>query len=759
MLQQPPKRTQTPNPTLTGSSTLLSPSGGHHQASSESNKVGSKTNTPKKPAFKTSSSSSSVGSSGSTTSSRSKVPSIQSSLYNSSTKKHVETPRPGSRASSAYTPLSNSSSTKESNSSSRCSSPSSDTTTNIGRTGELINTFKNVFKDGEVKCCCYVDKTSSIWTGGNDCHLCIYDIKDNIASLDFKRISVGGHLGDISKSSFSCMTCVNSLSQELACTVWTGFNNGKLLVWDAVSITKIFELHYHSAEITQIICVFNEITKSKFVWTCSQDSSICIIALSTFQPECVLNDQTGPIRSMVFLNHSHQVWTCSDTSIYIRSTDGKTLKQIPFSVVTRHVIFDGHHIWTSSVDGKLRVWDCETQKCIKETKAHSEMVNGLLCTTKQVWSCGDDKVLHIFDSTSLKPIKKIKANSVSVINMVALPGKRIFAFCTDNKVRIWECEGEIQCMNDLMTALEKHTETLFKEHDEKQTKKEQPSSLQEQPPFHSLTELETNRDDYESSSEDDDNSFSLRSIKESYENEIVKLRKQLQETSSLVTKYKLKLKSKTEKIEEQQVYITEKNKTIEQLQEEVKAVESLLRQSMLQCEKEKLEREELVNKISSVYLSFNGQDSTVPSNNDNTSVIKMIDELLSITDMERSKIQQLEQKYQNTNIVLHETTKELQTKLDSASKDTISLIEHLKHAKEENEHFKELITEKENTIRMLKSIPTDEDYSVYDEIEFLDKQNEELITIIEKGFPDIKKHLLNDNLSLEEKLSIILSNY
>lgn len=249
------------------------------------------------------------------------------------------------------------------------------------------------------------------------------------------------------------MTCVHSLSPELPCTVWTGFNNGKVLVWDVVSISKIFELECHRTEITQILCVYNENTHSKYVWTCSKDSSICVIELTTFQQERVLTDQKGPIRCMVFLNEFHHVWTCSDTSINIRSTDGKTLKQIPFLFVARNIIFDGFHIWTSSADGKLRVWDCEKQKCIKETKAHTEMVNGLLSTTKQVWSCGDDKVLHIFDSTSLKPIKKIKANSVSVITMVALPGKRVFAFCTDNKVRIWECEGDIQRLNDfsLMT--------------------------------------------------------------------------------------------------------------------------------------------------------------------------------------------------------------------------------------------------------------------------------------------------------------------
>lgn len=264
---------------------------------------------------------------------------------------------------------------------------------------------------------------------------------------------------------------------------------------------------------------------------------------------------------------------------------------------------------------------------------------------------------------------------------------------------------------------------------------------------------------YESSSEDEDNSISLRSIKEAYETEIVKLRKQLQETSSLVTKYKLKLKSKTEKIEEQENELHEKSMKIEQLQEEMKAAELLARQSTSQFEKANLERQELVNKITAVYLSFKSADSATLCNNDNESVVKMIDELMCMMDQERSRFQQIEQKFQNTNLIVQEATKELQTKLDSLSKDSSSLVEHLKHLKEENEKQIQQLIEKENTIRTLKSTPNDEDYSVYDEIEFLDKQNEDLITLIEKGFPEKKKHLLNDNLSLEEKLSIILSNY
>ena len=340
---------------------------------------------------------------------------------------------------------------------------------NIGRTGELINTFKNVFKQGDVNCLCFVDRTSTIWTGGTDGQLCIYDIKNNFNNLDYRRVSSNGPLSDISSLTFTTMTCVKSFFSENDCTVWTGFNNGRVIIWDALTISKISEFQCHHAEVSKIVVFTNSKTKKKAVWTCSSDTTIKILDGETFKVLHTLVDHLCPVTCLQYLEGKDCVWSASDDCfIKIRDpSDGKVIKEIPSLSNTLHMVYTGKNIWTSCADYKLRIWDVDKARCIKEIKAHELTINGLVTTTKQVWSCGSDKVIHIFDIGTLKAVKKIKANSVHVLRMIELPNKRVFAFCSDSKVRVWECEGEPMVRSEitfsdlLQTPVESDENHLF----------------------------------------------------------------------------------------------------------------------------------------------------------------------------------------------------------------------------------------------------------------------------------------------------------
>ncbi|EFC43932.1 predicted protein [Naegleria gruberi] len=684
----------------------------------------------------------------------------------------------------------------------RCSSPTIDSNINIGRTGELINTFKNVFKQGDVNCVCYVEKTGSIWTGGSEGQFCIYDVKSNLNNLDFRRVSTNGPLNEISKLTFTAMTVVKSFSKQVDCTVWTGFSNGKIIIWDAVTINKVFEFDCHSATVTQILCIVNTITSKRYIWTSSMDRTIRILDADTFQPIQILSEQS-PIVGMVYLEKFNQVWILSDDGqIKIRdSIDGKIVKDMPSMINSKQIINSGLNIWTCNSEGKLRIWDCEKMKCIKEIKAHESTINKILATNKQVWSCGDDKVIHIFESSTLKAIKKIKANSVSVVDMIELPNQRIFAFCSDNKVRIWECEGEPLASPEPKTNLQSDVEptthvqstttpvievsptisttfsttnsttpTTTPTHSQQSVINQQPPTSnnipntigslltnsttsptkredspkkpitsqiptpQTPPQTAPITEsksvvpqpkakpkftrgvsmdlakiigndhydflksniiidknelsLEDHKEhkeeiEYESSSEEDEDNDSIKAMKEAYEREIVMLRKQLQEASSRIPKYKVKLRSKTDRLDSKELELIEARTLIRNLEEkeEFHKHEYDASKQLYSEEKSKMleDRKEIFNKLKSIYYSL----SLTPSkeieeifaqDHEMISIVDLLDNIFVKLELERSNQEkEIQRNHQDRLASIKEGTEEVSSKLDILKRDNILL--------------------------------------------------------------------------------------
>ncbi|KAL9645841.1 hypothetical protein ABK040_003573 [Willaertia magna] len=568
----------------------------------------------------------------------------------------------------------------------------------VGKTGELVNTFKNLIKQGEVICACYVKTNNTVWSGGPKGQLSIFDLRHGLTNLDYRKVEL-----DISTTFCTSLTYIPGVDKVLS-----GFENGKIAIWDALTGEKERELlNLHSSAITRIILVMygsNE-NKKYTIWTCSLDQTIRIIDYFTLQPLQVLNDHKAPIRCMYFLDKKHHVWTCSDDGI-VKVRDamtGRVIKELPSYSNTLHLVYSGNYIWASGNDGKLRVYDIDRLKCLKEIKSHDQPIASLIATSKQIWSCGEDKVIHIFDTTQVKAIKKIKGNTVFVKSMVELPESKIFAFCSDNKVRIWECEGE--------------------------------------PVIPAMITMINNIEEEDDDSSDEEIELPINNVrwKEAFEKEIVNLRKQLQETTSRISKYKTKLKIRRLKIQEREIEsrgISMKYNILNQTYEQ-----------LLQ------ERKDLIIKLKDLYniliKSNNRYSKDISVNNEELNFdnplngIKLIDGLLLKLDMnlQSNKIEniKIDTKYEETLRNMRIKMMELNNKITQSKGQMKILIDQLKQLKLQNEELSNQLEQRKDS-----------------NVEKILLEHVSITRLLENYFGnDISNQLLDPKISLEAKLSLM----
>lgn len=100
-------------------------------------------------------------------------------------------------------------------------------------------------------------------------------------------------------------------------------------------------------------------------------------------------------------------------------------------------------VWVGTGDGKIRIFDGKDNRILKEIKAHTLPIKAMVATVKQVWTSGPDKIA-INETKTLKNFRDIVAKarkgSTYVEFMIGLSKERIWASCSDKKIRIWKAE-------------------------------------------------------------------------------------------------------------------------------------------------------------------------------------------------------------------------------------------------------------------------------------------------------------------------------
>ena len=122
-------------------------------------------------------------------------------------------------------------------------------------------------------------------------------------------------------------------------------------------------------------------------------------------------------------------------------TTGKCMKQL-----------DGHkgHVWdfaifkenllmSSSEDGSIKVWDLLIGKCIKTLLCHSQGITSVAAISDTIFATGSrDTTIKLWDFETGKNIRVLKGHSKDVYGLVKLPGNKLASCSEDSNVIIWD---------------------------------------------------------------------------------------------------------------------------------------------------------------------------------------------------------------------------------------------------------------------------------------------------------------------------------
>lgn len=103
----------------------------------------------------------------------------------------------------------------------------------------------------------------------------------------------------------------------------------------------------------------------------------------------------------------------------------------------------GNFIASGSNDNKIKIWDANKKKLIKEITAHSVGVKDLIFTpnNKYLISAGLDNLVKVWSTENWKLHKTLSEHSMQVLALAISPnGKEFYSGGDDKKIIIWDAE-------------------------------------------------------------------------------------------------------------------------------------------------------------------------------------------------------------------------------------------------------------------------------------------------------------------------------
>jgi hypothetical protein len=291
--------------------------------------------------------------------------------------------------------------------------------------------------------------------------------------------------------------------------------------------------------------------------------------------------------------------------------------------------------------------------------------------------------------------------------------------------------------------------------------------------------------EYDDTSNDDGRDTKNKALLKEYESEIASLRNQLQESTNRANKYKSKLKTRNQKLQDRDTEITGIKMKYKHMQDELYHVRSEMALVHQETEKLKMEREQyeeekdqIATRLGKLHRQLS-DDHVEPGTDTGPTTMRMLDKLLLKVEMESSltkfravsspsrgaeaRTQEIEEaaKLQNQ-IALHDSLSILTNELGVSVEEIQSILSGLVRVKQENSILLSKLQEREAELAAVKQVLSCSEYdkSVDGRLETLTESVIEYAHELELQFTErekVRKIVLDVSrtLGLEENDDIV----
>eukprot|EP01103_Thecamoeba_quadrilineata_P007901 TRINITY_DN17723_c0_g1_i1.p1 TRINITY_DN17723_c0_g1~~TRINITY_DN17723_c0_g1_i1.p1 ORF type:complete len:1221 (-),score=174.69 TRINITY_DN17723_c0_g1_i1:174-3554(-) len=262
---------------------------------------------------------------------------------------------------------------------------------------------------------------SHVWTGHSSGTICVWQAETG-EYID--------HWRDHQKNVFAIIW--------IGSNAWTGSFDHTIKIWNVEDFRNI-----KTIEGTTSSCM---IKVEEMIWVGSSDQVVSIYDPKDYKVKKSVRLDAGPVGCMLY--HSSCVWIGTDSLILRVSTvaphkilgycQGHEKRQMIHSLIG---LTD--HVWSSSSDKTIRVWDAQTGDSVKVLEGHTSRVFTLAAENDlYVWSGSWDRSLFVWNAQTLVFIKEHKgqhrdAISCSLVVEHSDHSQRVWCGSWDSVISVW----------------------------------------------------------------------------------------------------------------------------------------------------------------------------------------------------------------------------------------------------------------------------------------------------------------------------------